>query len=150
MSKPIVLFLCTGNSARSQMAEAFLRHYADDRVEVHSAGLEARGMHPLTVRVMREVGIDVSGQRSKAVREYLGKLAVRLAITVCLPAEANCPIIWPNALGHLSWPFDDPAADDGSDEEKLARFRVVRDQIRSKIVDWLAEGGSGNRIEPIG
>jgi len=139
MNKPIVLFLCTGNSARSQMAEALLRHAAGDRLEVRSAGLEAHGIHPLTVQVMQEMGIDISQQQSKPLRDYLGRLAVRVAITVCMPAEANCPIIWPNALAHLSWPFENPAVPDDGAAQMLERFRRVRDQIHAKITAWLNE-----------
>ncbi|NDJ76039.1 MAG: arsenate reductase ArsC, partial [Chloroflexi bacterium] len=105
-----VLFLCTGNSARSQMAEGFLREYAGNVFEAHSAGLDPKGMNPYTVRAMQEVGIDVSGQESKSIREYMGKVHFRYLITVCAHAEENCPT---NAFGYgekLHWAFDDPAA----------------------------------------
>jgi protein-tyrosine-phosphatase len=89
--KPVVLFLCTGNSARSQMAEAFLKKYASDRFEVLSAGMDPVGIHPLTIRVMNEVGIDMSGQYSKGVSQFLGKQVVHCAIFVCDRAEKSCP-----------------------------------------------------------
>jgi arsenate reductase len=139
MDKNRVLFLCTGNSARSQMAEAFLRHYAGDRFEAYSAGLEPKGLHPFTVRVMEEIGIPLTGQYSKDVREYMGKLHFGYLITVCANAEERCPTTIPGVSQRLHWAFDDPAAVEGSDEERLAKFRAVRDQIDRRIRAWLAE-----------
>ncbi|QEG21732.1 arsenate reductase ArsC [Mariniblastus fucicola] len=139
MAKPIVLFLCSGNSARSQMAEAFLRRQAGDRFEVHSAGLEPAGVNPLTVQVMNEIGYDLEDHRSKPLSDYLGKVAARYVVFVCDKAETSCPRIWPNVLQTLSWPFEDPAALSGTDEEKLEKFREVRDEIKLKIESWLAE-----------
>jgi arsenate reductase len=138
MEKQRVIFLCTGNSARSQMAEAFLRSYAGDRFEAYSAGLEPKPMNPLTVRVMKEANIDVSGQRSKGVGEYLGKVKFQYLITVCDDAEKNCPTVWPGVNRRLHWSFEDPAKFEGTEEEKLAKFREVRDLIDAKIVSWLA------------
>ena len=132
-----VLFLCTGNSARSQMAEAFLRRDAGDRYEAFSAGLAPRPVNPLTVAAMNEIGIDIRGQRSKSVREFMGKEAVHTAIFVCALAEESCPRIYPFALTALSWPFEDPAVATGTEEEKLRKFREVRDQIENKIREWL-------------
>jgi len=139
MSKPIVLFLCTGNSARSQMAEAFLRSRAGDRFEVHSAGLEPAGINPLTIQVMSEIGYDLDGHRSKSVSEYLGRIGPRYAIFVCDAAERSCPRIWPDVLQTFCWPFEDPAAFHGTDEEKLQKFRDVRDEIADTIDQWLKE-----------
>lgn len=139
MDRPIVLFLCTGNSARSQMAEAFLRHLAPNRFEVHSAGLEPCGIHPLTIQVMREVGISLDGQRSKPLSEFLGKISVQFAIVVCEQAEIQCPKTWPFALQRLYWPFENPAILKGTDAENLEEFRKIRDQIRAKIECWLEE-----------
>ncbi len=141
MSKQRILFLCTGNSARSQMAEAFLRKYAGDRFEPHSAGLEPKGLNPLTAKVMEEVGIDVSGQTSKGVDTYLGKKLFQYLITVCDDADKNCPSVWPGVNQRMHWSFQDPAAVDGSDEEKMAKFREVRDLIEAKIKNWLVEQG---------
>lgn len=140
MSKDKVLFLCTGNSARSQMAEAFLRKYAGDQYDVYSAGLDPKGINPYTVRVMKETGIGLEGQWSKKVSEYLGKSIFRHLITVCSDAEKNCPTAFLMSAGHHEhWNFEDPAAFVGTDEETIAKFREVRDQIDRKIRDWLAE-----------
>ena len=139
MSKQRVLFLCTGNSARSQMAEAFLRKYADDMFEPHSAGLEPRGVNPLTVRVMNEAGIDISGQQSKGVETYLGKMLFQYLITVCDDADKNCPTVWPGVNTRMHWSFEDPARFEGSEAQKLARFREVRDLIERRIKEWVAE-----------
>jgi arsenate reductase len=139
MAKPGVLFLCTGNSARSQMAEALLRWRCRDRFEAHSAGTDPKGVHPLTVRVMAELGIDVSGQRSKHVKELLGKVPVAHLIVVCHDAERNCPSTWPGVLTREFWPLEDPAAAQGSEEQRLAKFRQVRDELDERIVQWLAK-----------
>ncbi|HKZ82543.1 MAG TPA: arsenate reductase ArsC [Anaerolineae bacterium] len=140
MSIPKVLFLCTGNSARSQMAEAFLRKHAGDRFEAHSAGLEPKGINPYTIRVMDEIGIDIRGQSSKDVMTYLGRVRFGVVITVCDNAEKNCPI-FPFATTRLHWPFEDPARFEGPDEAKLAKFRNARDLIDARIKTWLAEQG---------
>ena len=140
MSNPKVLFLCTGNSARSQMAEALLRKYAGDQFDVYSAGLEPRGINPYTVRAMNEIGVDLSGHRSKDVMEYLGRMNFGYVITVCDNAEANCPI-FPFVTTRLHWSFEDPARFEGADEDKLAKFREVRNQIDERIRSWLAEQG---------
>jgi arsenate reductase len=139
-NKPRVLFLCTGNSARSLMAEALLRHYAGDRFEVRSAGLEPKGINPYTLRVMDEIGIDIRSLQSKSVATYLGRMVFAYVITVCSNAEANCPI-FPGYTIRMHWPFDDPAAATGSDEEIMAKFRQVRDQIAARIQAWLSEQG---------
>jgi arsenate reductase len=139
MQKKRVLFLCIGNSARSQMAEAFLRKYAGDRFEAHSAGLEPNGLHPLTVKVMEEAGVDISGQTSKGFETYLGKLLFQYLITVCDDAEKNCPTTWPGVSNRLHWHFEDPAAFMGTEQEKLAKFRQVRDQIDQRVKAWAAE-----------
>ncbi|MHB0875776.1 MAG: arsenate reductase ArsC [Anaerolineae bacterium] len=136
MSKPKVLFLCTHNSARSQMAEGLLRHLAGDRFDAYSAGLEATTVHPLALRAMAEIGIDVGGQRSKALTEYLGKVDFGYVITVCGNAEERCPL-FPGAAARLHWPFDDPAAVRGTEEERLAAFRRVRDEIAARIRQWV-------------
>jgi arsenate reductase len=138
--KPRVLFLCTGNSARSQMAEALLRQYAGDHFEVYSAGLEPKGLNPFAKQVMEENGIDMSAHASKHVKIYLGRVVFATVITLCSDAEKNCPI-FPGITQRLHWPFDDPAAETGADAEKLSKFRRVRDQIDAKIRDWLAEQG---------
>jgi arsenate reductase len=136
-----VLFLCTGNSARSQMAEAFLRRYAGEYFEVFSAGLEPKPINPLTIQVMAEIGFDISNQTSKGVSVFLGIVLIQRLITVCDQAEKNCPVSWPGVNQKLHWSFEDPAAFEGNQEEKLAKFRQVRDQIDLKIRSWLGEQG---------
>lgn len=130
-----VLFLCTGNSARSQMAEAFLKQVGSDHFEVFSAGLEPQSVNPLTIQVLKEIGIDWSNARAKPLVEFLGKDHFGYLITVCSRAEERCPI-FPGMGQRLHWPFDDPAAVEGSEEEKLAAFRDIRDQIELKVHSW--------------
>ncbi len=131
MNKTSVLFLCTGNSARSQMAEGWLRHLAGERFAVLSAGTNPVGVNPLAIEAMKEVGIDITGQRSKNVTEFLGR-PIAYVITVCDRAKESCPI-FPGTYKFLSWSLDDPAAVIGSHEEKLGAFRDIREQIRQRI-----------------
>ena len=138
MNKPRVLFLCTGNSCRSQMAEVFLRKYAGDQFEVYSAGLEPKPINSLTIKVMEEIGFDMSSQYSKPLTLYLGKVHFGYLITVCSNAEEKCPI-FPGMGTRIHWPFDDPAVFEGSEEEKLLKFREVRDQIDQKVHEWALE-----------
>jgi arsenate reductase len=138
MSKAKVLFLCTGNSARSQMAEAFLKKHGGDRYDAYSAGTEPKGINPYTGRVMEEVGENLSGQYSKHVKEYMGRIHFAYAITLCDEAEKSCPAIFPGITQMLHWSFEDPAAFVGSDDQKLAKFREVRDRIERRIKEWLA------------
>ena len=138
MNKPKVLFLCTGNSARSQMAEAFLRKYASNRYEAFSAGLEPGEIHPLTLQVMEEVSIEMSGQYSKGLDTYSGKVNFAYLITVCDNADQRCPV-FPGMGTRLHWSFEDPAAFQGSPEDKLAKFRQVRDQIETQVKHWLED-----------
>jgi arsenate reductase len=145
MSKPKVLFLCTGNSARSQIAEAFLRAYAGDHFDIYSAGLEPKGfIFPDALAAMKERGLDMAGQTSKGVKEYLGKTVFAHTITVCGDAEENCPAIFLNMGKHEHWSFDDPAKFQGSDLERLEFTRTVRDQIEQRILQWLEE----QRVQP--
>ena len=137
MDKQRVIFLCTGNSARSQMAEAFLRKHASDRYDAYSAGLEPKGLNPFTIRVMDEIGVDISAYRSKGVGEYLGKVLFQYLITVCDAAEKNCPTVWPGVNRRMHWSFEDPAAFEGTEEEKLVKFREIRDLIEQKVLNWL-------------
>ena len=134
-----VLFICTGNSARSQMAEALLRKHAGDRFEVHSAGLDPSVINPYTLKVMEETGYDMFGHSAKSVREYLGKEQFTYVISVCSKAEERCPTSFLGELHRLHWPFDDPAAFEGSDEDKTAYFKQIRDQIEAKVQSWLKE-----------
>lgn len=139
MEKAKVLFLCTHNTARSQMAEAFLRKYAGERFEVFSAGYEPNEVHPYAKQVMGEAGIDLSGQRSKSVTEFLGKMSFGYLIIVCERAEKNCPVTFPGFRYRMFWPFEDPVALVGSDQQRLEKFREVRDQIDARIKLWLRE-----------
>lgn len=132
-----MLFLCTGNSARSQMAEAILRRHAGDRFNVHSAGLIPKPIHPLALQVMEEAGYDLSRHTSKGVKEYLGMKNFAFVISVCPRTAQDCPRIFPNASNILSWPFDDPADPSTPEAKSLAKFRLVHDQIQAQITTWL-------------
>ena len=134
--KPRVLFLCAGNAARSQMAEAMLRHLADDRFEACSAGLDPGGVHPLAIDVLAEAEIDTGGLRAKSVREFLGSRGVRYAIVLAETPSASCPRIFPFATQTFHWPVSDPAASDDSGEAR-DRFRAVRDDIAARLREWL-------------
>ena len=134
--KPKVLFLCTGNSARSQMAEGYLRSVAGERFDVMSAGIEPKGLNPLAVTAMREAGVDISRQRSKDVTEFLG-MPVQYVVTVCSNAREKCPV-FPATVKFIHWDLDDPAAVQGTEEEKLAAFRKVRDEIFAHIASEFA------------
>lgn len=129
--KPKVLFLCTGNSARSQMAEGILRHIAGERFEPLSAGIDPKGLNPLAVEAMREIGIDISGQRSKDVRELLD-VPISCVVTVCSSAREKCPI-FPGVSRSLHWELEDPASAEGTREEKLGVFRRIRDEIIAHV-----------------
>jgi arsenate reductase len=139
--KARVLFLCTHNSARSQMAEGLLRQLAGDRFEAHSAGTEATLVRPLAIRAMNEIGVDISGQESKTLERYLGE-PFDYVITVCDDANEACPF-FPGAKNHLHWSLPDPSAAEGSEEERLAVFRSVRDQIRDRMQTELVDGRGG-------
>jgi arsenate reductase len=131
MKKTKVLFLCTHNSARSQMAEGLLRHLAGDRFEVMSAGTEATHVRPLAIRAMKEIEIDISGQESKTLERYLGE-PFDYVVTVCDEANEACPV-FPGAKRRLHWSFVDPSQATGDEEERLKVFRSVRDQIMERI-----------------
>ena len=126
-----ILFLCTGNSARSQMAEGWARHLRGDVIEPYSAGTEAHGLNPLAVEVMKEAGVDISYQRSKLVTELLD-IPFDYVVTVCSNAEKNCPV-FPGKVKVIHHSFDDPAKAEGSREEKMEVFRRVRDEIKAFI-----------------
>jgi arsenate reductase len=126
-----VLFLCTHNSARSQMAEGLLRHIGEDRFEAHSAGTEATHVRPLAIRAMDEIGVNISSQESKTLELYLSE-PFDYVITVCDDANEACPF-FPGARTRLHWSIEDPAQAEGSEEERLGIFRKVRDKIRGRI-----------------
>jgi arsenate reductase len=137
MNKPRILFLCTGNSARSQMAEAFMRKYGGDQFEVYSAGLEPKKIHPLVIQIMKEIGVSLNGQYAKPLTLYMGKVHFSYLITVCDNAEKACPI-FPGMGTRLHWPFEDPAAFQGTPQEILEKFRSIRDQIEVKVKEWVS------------
>jgi len=131
MPKEKVLILCTGNSARSQMAEGLLRFIGGDNFEVESAGVAPTSVRAEAIEAMREIGIDISGHTSKSVDEFVDR-EFDFVITVCDNANENCPI-FPGKAERIHWSFTDPAAVDGTDEERLAAFRDVRDQIKERL-----------------
>jgi arsenate reductase (thioredoxin) len=134
--KPRILILCTHNSSRSQMAEGLLRHLAGDAVEVMSAGSEPSRVHPLAVQAMAQRGIDISGQRSKSLNEYLGQ-PFDFIVTVCDDAAETCPFFAGRAE-RIHWSFPDPSAVTGSDEDKLATFVRVRNGLETRLSVWLS------------
>jgi arsenate reductase len=119
------------------MAEAFLKKFGGDKFEAHSAGFEPKPIHPQTELVMEEIGIPLTGQYSKNFREYMGKVHFAYLITVCAEAEKNCPTTFPGIGQRVYWAFEDPAAFEGSEEEKIAKYREVRDKIGQK--KWLKD-----------
>lgn len=136
-AKPVVLILCTGNSCRSHLAEGILRAAAGDLLDVRSAGSQPAGrVHPLAIQVMREIGIDISSHRSKSMTEFLST-PVETVITVCGDADQACPV-FPGQVNRHHWPFDDPARATGTEGERLAVFRRVRDEIRHKFEAYAA------------
>jgi arsenate reductase (thioredoxin) len=135
--KTSVLILCTGNSARSQMAEGLLRALADEQVEVFSAGSKPSVINPYAIRAMQERGIDISGQRSKHLSEYLNQ-PFDFVITVCDQAAETCPV-FPGRAQRIHWSFPDPAAVQGNDEKVLNSFVAVRDGLEQKLREWLSQ-----------
>ena len=133
-----VLFLCTHNSARSQMAEGLLRHLAGDRFEVMSAGTEATSVRSEAIEAMSELGVDISGQESKTLERYLGE-PFDYVVTVCDDANEACPV-FPGAENRLHWSFQDPSRAEGSEENRLEVFRKVRDEIQTRISEELLAG----------
>jgi len=137
MTKTRVLFLCTGNSCRSQMAEGWLRHLAGDRFEASSAGIKAHGKNLCAIAVMQEAGVDISGQESEII-DLESLKTIDLLVTVCSHADTHCPAVYiPGKREH--WPFNDPAKASGSDEEIMIVFRRVRDQIKTRIEVFITE-----------
>ncbi len=137
MIKPKVLFLCTANSCRSQMAEGFLRHHAGDRFEVYSAGAKPGKLNPSAVEVMKELGIDISGHYSKDVAEFLGQ-SFQYVVRVCDKVRDLCPV-FPGALWYLDWSLEDPAAAEGSPPQRMNVFRRVRDEIEARVLEFVAK-----------
>lgn len=133
--KKRVLILCTGNSARSQMAEGLLRHMADDCFEVESAGVEPSHIRPQAIEAMREIGVDISGHRSKSVDEFTGD-EFDYVITVCDNARERCPVFL-GKTERIHWSFEDPAVAEGDEAKRLAVFRRVRDEIESRLREFV-------------
>mgnify|MGYP006281355671 CR=1 FL=1 len=146
-----ILFLCTGNSARSQMGEAFLKKHAGDHFNVHSAGIEpAEQIFPPVIEAMKEIGIDISDQNPKGVEYFLGRKNFEKVIIVCSEAEKKCPRIF-GFSQRVFWPFEDPSSAAGSEKTVLDVCRKVRDEIDRTICEWLKEQGIGARpVTPAG
>ncbi|HHN65503.1 MAG TPA: arsenate reductase (thioredoxin) [Nitrospirae bacterium] len=138
-----VMFLCTGNSCRSQMAEGLARHYGKGLIEPYSAGLMPAGVNPFAIKVMKEIGIDISGQTSDAIDEDLLR-RMDLIITLCGHAEAACPAT-PPEIRRIHWPIDDPVGTVGTEEEILRAFRRTRDEIKERILGLIKEIKGGNK-----
>lgn len=132
-----VLFLCTHNSSRSQMAEGLLRARGGVAYEVFSAGTEPRVVHPLAVKAMQEIGIDISSQTAKGIEAFASEPPMDLVVTVCHEAQETCPL-FPNTRSQVHWGFPDPSRVTGTEEERLAAFRHIRDLIAAKITQWLS------------
>lgn len=140
IGKKRAIFLCTGNSARSQMAEGFLRQMAGDKFEVFSAGTKPAQVNPLAIKVMAEAGVDISKHRSKSAMEFIGQ-QFDYVITVCDNARQTCPI-FPGKYEKVHWSLEDPAEATGTEEEKLAVFRKTRDKIKENIIAFLKSNES--------
>ncbi|MBI4727879.1 arsenate reductase ArsC [candidate division TA06 bacterium] len=139
--KPVkVLFLCVANSARSQMAEGLLRHLREGRFEAYSAGTRPAAVHPLAIRVMSEIGIDISRQQSKSVSQYLGTGHFGCIISLCGQSEGMCPTSFPDISVRLHWDLPGPAQP-GTEEEQISRFRLVRDRLKQLISGLINELG---------
>ena len=132
-----ILFLCTGNSCRSQIAEGWARHIGSDHVEVQSAGIEAHGKNPRAIEVMKEIGIDISGQESTIVSDDMLQKA-DIVVTVCGHADEQCPVLPPN-VKKVHWPLTDPAKATGTEEEIMSEFRTTRDEVETRVRGLLTE-----------
>ncbi len=139
--KKRVLILCTGNSARSQIAEGLLRHFHGDSLQVYSSGIEPSFVRPQAIRIMNEIGIDISTQRSKSIDEFLTQ-EFDYVITVCDNANERCPI-FPGAPHRIHWSVEDPAAVAGDEETQLAAFRAARKELQRRLEEFAKNEGSG-------
>jgi arsenate reductase len=135
--KTRVLFLCTGNSCRSQMAEGWTRHLGSDRIEVQSAGIEAHGKNPRAIAVMREAGVDIAGQESTRVTDDMIRQA-DIVVTVCGHADEHCPVL-PPGVKKIHWPLSDPAKAAGTEDEIMAVFRTTRDEVKDRVAELIEE-----------
>ena len=139
-----ILFLCTGNSCRSQIAEGWARQIGSDRIEVQSAGIEAHGKNPRAIAIMQEAGIDISEQESTIVSEEMLQLA-DIVVTVCGHADEQCPVL-PPAVKKVHWPLTDPAKAKGTEEEMMNEFRAIRDDVETRVRNLLVELVSGEDL----
>lgn len=144
MPDPVnILFLCTGNSCRSQMAEGWARHMGGEAVSVQSAGIEAHGKNPMAIAVMQQVGVDISGQESTIVDDRMLQQA-DIVVTVCGHADEKCPVL-PPGITKIHWPLTDPAKASGSEDEIMDQFRATRDEVERRVrglLDTVREGGA--------
>lgn len=141
--KTRILFLCTGNSCRSQMAEGWARHLGGGAIEAESAGIEAHGKNPRAIAVMKEAGVDISGQESTRVTDaMIGNADV--LVTVCGHADEHCPVL-PPGINKIHWPLSDPAKATGTEEELMAQFRATRDDVRRRVADLIRSLGTRAR-----
>jgi arsenate reductase len=138
-----LLFLCTGNSCRSQMAEGWAKHLGGERFDIQSAGIEAHGKNPRAIAVMAEAGVDISGQESTRVTDEMIRRA-DIVVTVCGHADEHCPVL-PPGVKKMHWPLSDPAKATGTDEEILAQFRATRDEVRRRVADLIDSLGTQAR-----
>jgi arsenate reductase len=146
--KQNVLFVCTGNSARSQLAEALLRHHAGDLFEVYSGGTNPRPINPLTLRVLQEIGLPTDELRAKQAQTFRGGMPFRYVISLSGGPAWMCVANWPNTVERLFWTFENPASTEDTDEDPLERFRDVRDQIEERIKAWVAEVRRSLSVQP--
>lgn len=137
--RPHVLFLCTGNSCRSQMAEGWAKYLGDDTLAVESAGIESHGKNPRAIVVMKEAGVDISGQESTRVTDEMIRRA-DIVVTVCGHADEHCPVL-PPGVKKIHWPLTDPAKATGTEEEIMAQFRATRDEVRRRVAELIASLG---------
>ena len=144
MNKKRILVLCTGNSARSQMGEGLFRQEGGDAFEVFSAGTKPSRVRPEAIAVMGEIGIDISGHRSKSVDEFTGQF-FDYVVTVCDHARDSCPV-FPGGTRRIHWSFEDPAAVEGSEEERLAAFRRIRNQIHERVSKFYRDSATGSEV----
>ncbi len=135
MSKLHILFLCTGNSCRSQMAEGWAKYLGSEIAEIESAGIEAHGKNPRAIAVMKEAGVDISGQESTRVTDEMIRRA-DVVVTVCGHADEQCPVL-PPGVQKIHWPLSDPAKATGTEDEIMAQFRATRDEVRARVVALL-------------
>lgn len=132
-----IIFLCTGNSCRSQMAEGFAKKFGKGLIEAHSAGLSPHGVNPRAIAAMKEAGIDISKQTSKSIDEELLK-KMDIVVTLCDNAAESCPLT-PPGIRRIHWPLEDPAKSEGSEEEIMREFRRIRDEIRERVINLIGD-----------